>query len=157
MTEKQRNLGRLISIGVVVLVLLLAALSSCTPFLYRNNQIQVTHVLALTENGDTVKVAINDIRPTQIYNVVGYDYVRGYMNTYYDPWRRYNLYDNYYRYRGNSTPSYINQPYNNWHPLENTAPVNRGTTNNSINTIGGVGAPVAVNPVTATGGGKKNN
>ena len=156
MTEKQRDLGRLISIGAVILVLLFAALSSCTPFLYRNNQIQVTHVLALTENGDTVKVAINDIRPTQVYNVIGYDYVRGYMNPYYDPWRRYNLYDNQYRYRSGQVSVFNSIP--NWKaPSVISNQSTSGPINSGIITTGGGGAPVAVNPVTATGGGKKNN
>ena len=156
MTEKQKNVGRLIAILIVLSVIFGAALSSCTPFLYRNNQIQVTHVLALTENGDTVKVAINDIRPTRVYNVVGYDYVRGYMNTYYDPWRRYNLHDNRYMYHGRQVSGFNSML--NWKGSSVISNQNTGgAINNSVNTTGGAGAPVAVNPVTATGGGKKNN
>ena len=154
MTQEQRDWGKVISIAVMAAIILFGALS-CTPYMYKSNQIKVTHVLALTENGDTVKVAMRDIKPTQIYNVIGYDFTRGYNNPYYDPWRRYNVYDNYYRYYGNHATvgkpvNYINQPHNNWHPLENFAPVNRGTTNNGDN-------PVAVNPVTSGNGKKKNN
>ena len=155
MTQEQRDWGKVISIAIVAAILLIGALSGCTPYLYKSNQIKVTHVLALTENGDTVKVSMRDIKPTQIYNVIGYDFTRGYNNQYYNPWRQYEMYDNYYRYYGNHAMvgkpvNYINQPHNNWHPLENFAPVNRGTTNNGDN-------PVAVNPVTSGNGKKKNN
>ena len=66
MTEKQRNLGRLITIGALVGVLLAGALSSCSPMLYRGNQVMVTHVLALTEMGDTVKIRIDQIQFYQV-------------------------------------------------------------------------------------------
>ena len=153
MTQEQRDWGKVISIAIVAAVLLIGALSSCTPYLYKSNQIKVTHVLALTETGDTVKVAIRDIQPTQVYNVVGYDFVRGYMNPYYDPWRQYHIYDNKYRYYGNhmNTNSFNSTP--NWKAPSVISNQNTG----GINTTGGSGAPIAVNPVTATGGKKKNN
>ena len=149
MTQEQRDWGKVISIAVMAAIILIGALSSCTPYLYKSNQIKITHVLALTENGDTVKVAMRDIKPTQVYNVVGYDFTRGYNNQYYNPWRQYHMYDNYYRYYGNygmvgSSVNYINQPYNNWHPLENFVSGNRGTINNSDN-------PIAVNPARVNG------
>ena len=155
MTEKQRDYGKLIAIAIVVMVLLVGALGGCTPYIYKSNQIKVTHVLAVTETGDTVKIAMRDIRPTQVYNVVGYDFVRGYMNPYYDPWRQYHLYDHRYRYYGShmnigGTP--------NWKaPSVISNQSISGPINSGSNTTGGAGAPVAVNPVTATGGGKKNN
>ena len=152
MTEKQRNLGRLITIGTLVGVLLAGVLSSCTPLIYKSNQIKVTHVLAITEAGDTVKISMRDIQPTQIYNVVGYDFARGYNNQYYNPWRQYHMYDNHYRYYGNAIGTngavHINKTPN-WTP-----PV---INNNGSNTTGGGGNPVAKNPVTSGGGKKKNN
>ena len=87
MTQEQRDWGKVISVAIVAAILLIAGLAGCTPYMYRSNQIKVTHVLALTENGDTVKVSMRDIKPTQIYNVIGYDFIRGYNNPYYDPWR----------------------------------------------------------------------
>tara|TARA_R100000700_G_C3178445_1_gene154187 strand:+ start:1251 stop:1715 length:465 start_codon:yes stop_codon:yes gene_type:complete len=154
MTQEQRDWGKVITIAILASILLVGALFGCTPMIYKSNQIKVTHVLALTENGDTIKVSIRDIKPTQIYNVIGYDFTRGYNNPYYNPWTRYHVYDNHYRYYTNHAfvdrPNYINQPYNNWHPLENFAPVNRGTTNNGDN-------PISRNPVTSGGGKKKNN
>ena len=97
MTQEQRDWGKVISIAVMAAIILLGALS-CTPYIYKSNQIKVTHVLAVTELGDTVKIAMRDIKPTQVYNVVGYDFVRGYNNPYYNPWRQYHMYDNHYRY-----------------------------------------------------------
>ena len=152
MTDKQRDTGRLITLIILISVLLIGIISSCTPYLYKSNQIKVTHVLALTEVGDTIKVPIRDIKPTQIYNVVGYDFVRGYNNPYYNPWRQYHIYDNHYRYYGNSIGSKIHYSTSpTWTP---PALVN----NSGSNTTGGNGAPVAVNPVTQGGSSRgKNN
>ena len=97
MTQKQRDYGRLIAIAAMVIIILIGMLSSCTPQLYKN-QINVTHVLALTEEGDTIKIPINQIRPNVVYNVIGYDYYRPYynrwnpFNTYYDPYYHPNTY-----------------------------------------------------------------
>jgi len=155
MTQKQRDWGKVISIAIVAAVLLIGALASCTPYLYKSNQIKVTHVLAVTELGDTVKIAMRDIQPTQVYNVVGYDFVRGYMNPYYDPWRQYHMYDHRYRYYG-SNMNIGGTP--NWKaPSVITNQNTSGPINSGINTTGGNGAPKAFNPVTITGGGKKNN
>ena len=142
-----------------ILFAFLFIMNSCTPYLYKSNQIKVTHVLALTEAGDTVKIAIKDIRPTQIYNVVGFDFVRGYMNTYYDPWRQYHMYDHHYRYYGNQFNTISSGANNNpYGKIQNINPVfSPDNVSSGSNTTGGAGAPVAVNPVTATGGGKKNN
>ena len=157
MTQEQRDWGKVISITVLVGILLMAALAGCTPYMYKSNQIKVTHVLAVTETGDTVKVAMRDIQPTKIYNVVGYDFVRGYNNPYYNPWRQYHMYDNHYRYYGNqfNTVGSGSNPYGKIQNINPTVlPNNIGS---GSNTTGGAGAPVATNPVTATGGGKKNN
>jgi len=153
MTDKQRDNGRIIAILTLLGILLGAMLSGCTPYLYKSNQIKVTHVLAVTELGDTVKIAMRDIQPTQVYNVVGYDFVRGYMNPYYDPWRQYHIYDNKYRYYGNhmNTNNFNSTP--NWKAPSVISNQSIGGTN----TTGGAGAPVATNPVTSSGGGKKNN
>ena len=89
---------------------------------------------------------MRDIQPTQIYNVVGYDFTRGYNNPYYDPWRRYYMQDNYYRYYGNHNGTngavHINKG-KTWTP-----PV---VNNNGSNTTGGGNNPVAVNPARVNG------
>ena len=144
MTQEQRDWGKVISIAVLAAILLIGALSSCTPYIYKSNQIKVTHVLAVTETGDTVKIAMRDIRPTQVYNVVGYDFRRGYNNPYYDPWRQYHMYDNHYRYYGNSKGTNIQGIKPNWNP---PAIVN----NSGSNTTGGGNNPVAVNPARVNG------
>ena len=66
MTQEQRDWGKVITVAIVAAILLVGALSSCTPYMYKSNQIKVTHVLAVTEVGDTVKVAMRDIQPTKI-------------------------------------------------------------------------------------------
>ena len=154
MTQEQRDWGKVITIAILAVILLIGALSGCTPYLYKSNQIKVTHVLALTENGDTVKVSMRDIKPTQIYNVIGYDFTRGYNNQYYNPWRQYEMYDNYYRYYGNAIGTngaiHLNKQ-STWTP---PAVI---TGNNSNTTTGGGINPIARNPVTIGGDKKKNN
>ena len=141
MTDKQRDRGRLIAIGVLLIILISAMLSGCSDLLYRGNNIMVTHVLALTEMGDTVKIRIQDIQPQRMYNVVGYDFVRWQDNRFYVPG-----YDHHYDYR------YHNDRWR-YHGRAN------GTygkiTPYGGNTTGGSGAPVASNPVRS--GGKKVN
>ena len=71
MTDDQRDKGRAIAVLILLIILISAMLSSCSDLLYRGNQVMVTHVLALTEMGDTVKIRIQDIQPQRKYNVVG--------------------------------------------------------------------------------------
>ena len=162
MTEKQRNLGRLITIGALVGVLLAGALSGCAPMLYNSNRVMVTHVLALTEMGDTVKIRIDQIQPKAMYNVVGYDFVRYMDNRFYNPYND-RMYD--YRYNHNRW-RYLNSPGGTYGSITPNPNINSnqpiivtpsGSQNYGGNTTGGGGNPVAVNPVTSTGGGKKNN
>lgn len=150
MTQEQRDWGKVITVAIVAAILLVGALSSCTPYMYKSNQIKVTHVLALTENGDTVKVSMKDIKPTQIYNVIGYDFIRGYNNPYYDPWRPYHMYDNHYRYFGNATGTNINSIKPMYQPNVKswTPPV---VNNNGSNTTGGGNNPVSINPARVNG------
>ena len=143
MTQEQRDWGKVISVAVLAGIILVAALAGCAPYMYKSNQIKVTHVLAVTELGDTVKIAMRDIQPTQVYNVVGYDFIRGYNNPYYNPWRQYHIHDNHYRYYGNSTVTSIKSITPNWNP-----PV---VNNNGSNTTGGGNNPVAVNPARVNG------
>ena len=69
--KKFDDIDKIFWFAMVFVLLAMICITSCTPYLYKSNQIKVTHVLALTEAGDTVQIAIKDIRPTQIYNVVG--------------------------------------------------------------------------------------
>ena len=72
MTDKQRDTGRLITLIILISILLIGVLSSCSSMLYNNNRVMVTHVLALTEMGDTVKIRIQDIQleSTPISNIL---------------------------------------------------------------------------------------
>ena len=62
----------LIVFVIIMFSLIFVMLASCSSTLYRSSM--VTHVLAVTESGDTLKIPLNQIQPTRIYNVVGYDY-----------------------------------------------------------------------------------
>ena len=96
MTQKQRDYGKIIAIAVLSTIMLIGALSSCT--VYRTPQMHITSVLAVTAEGDTLKLPI---RP--IYN----------YNTY--PSNRYPIIPNYpfyyspHRYQ----PIYGQRPSNN--------------------------------------------
>tara|TARA_R100000697_G_scaffold29389_2_gene38831 strand:- start:1132 stop:1620 length:489 start_codon:yes stop_codon:yes gene_type:complete len=162
MTDKQRDTGRLITLIILIGILLIGVLSSCSNLLYQGNNVMVTHVLALTEMGDTVKIRIQDIQPQRIYNVVGYDFVRWQDNKFYVPGYDYQYdyryYNNRWRYHGKANGTYGQiTPYPN---VNNNAPIivgsPSGTQSYGGNTTGGAGAPVASNPVTSSGGKKFN-
>ena len=120
---------------IMAIIVLFGIFSSCTPQLYKN-QINVTHVLALTEEGDTIKIPINQIKPNVIYNVIGYDYYRPYRPWYYS--------NNFYH------PSYNY----NYKPKPNTNP-STPLTNNVITKPNPVIINNAPNPVKTNP--KKNN
>ena len=112
MTDKERDLGRAISVSIMALIILIGMLAGCTPILYKSNQIKITHVLALTEEGDTLKIPIKDIKPNVIYNVVGYDWYRPYSG-YYTRWAEPYYHPRLYNppkptYNGNSNINYNN-------------------------------------------------
>ena len=98
----------LVFIGIVVMILLYA----CSPYYYQSKGPKVTHVLALTEEGDTLKIPIKDIKPNVIYNVVGYDWYRPYSG-YYTRWAEPYYHPRLYNppkptYNGNSNINYNN-------------------------------------------------
>tara|TARA_Y100000114_G_scaffold64845_1_gene59409 strand:- start:8 stop:493 length:486 start_codon:yes stop_codon:yes gene_type:complete len=161
MTDDQRDKGRAIAVLILLIILISAMLSSCSDLLYRGNQVMVTHVLALTEMGDTVKIRIQDIQPQRMYNVVGYDFVRWQDNRFYVPGYDhhydYRYYNDRWRYHGKANGTYGQiTPYPN---INNHAPItvgsSSGTQSYGGNTTGGGSAPVASNP--ARSGGKKVN
>jgi hypothetical protein len=125
MTQKQRDWGKVISLVIVATVLLIGALSSCSPQLYKNNKkINITHVLAVTEMGDTLKIPIEAIRPNVIYNVMGYNYMR--PNYYFRP---YNSTYDYYPYNLNHGNNII---YSTSKPRP-TTPISTGSGSNISN------------------------
>lgn len=122
------------------------------------NRMVVTHVLAITEAGDTVNIPIDQIQPTKIYNVIGYDFYRPYhnSNSYYRDWRFY--YDNYNMNNGGYNGVGL---YGNIKSIHPTTYIGNGSNVQSYggNTTGGGSNPVASNPVTDGGGSSrgKNN
>ena len=103
----------LIVFVIIMFSLFVLMLTSCSSTLYRSSM--VTHVLAVTESGDTLKIPLNQIQPTRIYNVVGYDYYNTrYRNSYYRDLKYYyngfnNQFNNGVNIYGTSQPN-ISQP-----------------------------------------------
>ena len=93
-----------------VYIFFLLIFFGCTQTLYRSPL--VTHVLAITETGDTLKIPINQIQPTKVYNVIGYDYYdRSYHTAYYRDWRFYYNRDLIqYNYYPNNQSIYVKPP-----------------------------------------------
>jgi len=79
----------------IVLFVLIVVVTSCATY-NTKPKIQITHVLAVTEQGDTLRLPINMIKPNIYYNVISYP------NRYYGGW-----YNNYYQ------PGYYNNSNNN--------------------------------------------
>lgn len=150
MTDEQRDKGRVITLAILLSIMFLGMCSSCATQQYMN-KVVVTHVLAVTSNGDTISVPIEQIQPQKIYNVIGYDFYRPYTNGYHRDWRFY--YNDFRKENGmlnfNTVMKKVHPGYNN----------NNNTVQNSgVHTHGGAGNPVATNPVTQGGSSRgKNN
>jgi hypothetical protein len=93
-----------------ILILLLATVFSCA-VQDQKPKIMVTHVLAVTEAGDTLRLPINMIRPNVYYKIVRYP------NNYYNNWNQY--------------PGYYQPYYNNNKPIY--TPSNNSNSNNNNN------------------------
>jgi len=107
----------------------------CSPIYYQK-EIKVSHVLAVTEEGDTLKIPIDAIKPTNIYRI--YDNVHSYPR-----------YWNYYHWNG--APTY-SPSWNKPNPIPN----NSNSNNNSQPVI--KPAPSGVNPPpTPVNPGKRGN
>jgi len=143
-----------------VLLWCILLLNGCVSSIYKirketiNDEVKVTHVLAVTEMGDTLKIPISEIKPKVIYNVVGYNYMR--HTPYYSPYNNRYYYD-YYNYNRNYQGvqgSGSSIQYNNISPTTQIpVPSSVGTSGTS----GFSGNPVASNPVTSGGGAKTKN
>ena len=82
-------------------------------------KIKITHVLAVTEQGDTLRLPINMIRPNVYYNVISYpNYPRYYNNN----WNR--------DYRNNQ-PIYVDKNKTINKPKAETKDISRLEVNNS--------------------------
>jgi len=149
---------------VFILLAMICTMNGCVSSIYKvrkeniNDQVEVTHVLAVTEMGDTLKIPISEIKPKVIYNVVGYNYMR--HNPYYSPYNNRYYYD-YYNYNRNYNNNQGIQgsgssiQYNNISPTTQISVPSSGGSYSG--TSGFSGNPVASNPVTSNGGAKTKN
>ena len=155
------HITRLILIFATVIML---ATSCSGIYQYRKsfdlNQPVITYVLALTSEGDTVKIPINEIRPQSVYNIVGYDFYNPYM--YNATYNRYgnSLYNRYYDYNRNYNHYQGAQNSGSKVQYNNISPTTQSTSSGIVGgsgTSGFSGNPVASNPVTSSSGAKKKN
>ena len=163
MREKIKENITEILLALLLICTIIIFTTGCSSSLYKyrehfdENKPVVTHVFALTNQGDTIKIPINDIHPQRLYNVIGYDFYNPY-DMYYNRYRN-NWYDRYYDYRRNYghyqgvQSSGFGIQYNNISPTQSSS---SGIVSGS-GTSGFSGNPVASNPVTSGGGVKKNN
>ena len=106
-------------------------LFSCT--VYKTPKMQITSVLAVTAEGDTLKLPIDVIRPIYNYNNVSYPRANYY------PYN--HMYYNYNNYKPIYKPSNGNNNYNNNNNNNNTS------NTPTIKPTGSVDAPpIPVNP-----------
>ncbi len=97
---------------VMIIIFFVALFNACT--VYKTPKMQITSVLAVTAEGDTLKLPIDVIRPIYNYNTyptsrypIGY----GHNNFYYSPYRYKPVYSN---------SSYSNNNNNNSTPTTTT-------------------------------------
>ena len=139
---------------VFILLAMICIMNGCVSSIYkvRKDHIKVTHVLAVTEMGDTLKIPIESIKSNVVYNVVGYDYMR--YNPYYSPYNNRYYYD-YYPYNYSNNRNYIGTGFG----ISNSKPTTQISisSSNSSSVSGFSGNPVASNPVISNGGAKKKN
>ena len=87
-----------------IAIVLSVFVSSCS--IQQKPKIQITHVLAVTQEGDTLKIPIDLIRPVN-YRIINYGY--GYDYGWSRPYYMYDYYRNYnYSTYSNSGRSYSN-------------------------------------------------
>ena len=82
MTNKEKRLF-IKMVGIMFFVFLIFGCGTYN----KQPKIQITHVLAVTEQGDTLRLPIGMIKPNVYYNVISYPnrYYGGWYNNYYQP------------------------------------------------------------------------
>ena len=99
-----------------LILLSLLLLSSCYVQKQNKPKIMITHVLAVTEQGDTLRLPIGMIKPNVYYNVINYgtDYWRPYYNRWdYIPFQHHNNNSNIYVKPNNNSSNNTNNNNNN--------------------------------------------
>jgi hypothetical protein len=114
---KSKITGLLIAIMAIILLIVINA---CT--VYKQPQVKITSVLAVTAEGDTLKLPIDVIRPIYNYN----NYPRSYYpynNFYYTPNRYYPSYNGNYSNNSNGYSSSNNNNNNSSNSTPSVAPI----------------------------------
>ena len=125
MTDSQRNKGRAITLTAIMCIILLG-MCSCT--IYKQPAMKITSVLAVTAEGDTLKLPIDVIRPIYNYN--------HYPSNRYPIMPSYPFYYSPHRYQ----PIYSQRPNNNNNNINiPSMPSSSGSGSN-------ISSPVIVNP-----------
>lgn len=107
MTNEQKDKGRAITLALLVMIILVGMCSSCT--IYKQPAMKITSVLAVTAEGDTLKLPIDVIRPIYNYNNISYP-----RTNYYPYNHMYYNYNNYKPiYKPNNGYSSSNNSNNN--------------------------------------------
>ena len=103
----------------ILTIIILLSFYSCT--VQKQPKILITHVLAVTEQGDTLRLPINMIKPNVYYKVIHYGN---------DYWRPYNNHWNYNYNWQNSKPIYApSNNSNNSNNNNNQTPVVKPSSN----------------------------
>jgi len=117
----------------IVLIAVAVSVISCGTYNVKP-KIQITHVLAVTEQGDTLRLPINMIKPNVYYNVISYPnrYYGGWYNSYYQP-GYYNNRPIYAPSSGSSSSGNNNNNNNNNNNINKPTQVNAPRPTPSVN------------------------
>ena len=126
MTQKQRDYGKVIAIAAIALIILMGMLNSCT--IYKQPAMKITSVLAVTAEGDTLKLPIDVIRPIYNYNNYPRSYYNPYNNFYYSPYRYYPSYNQNYSGGGYSSNNNNSSNSSNSNNSSGTAIIRPGSS-----------------------------
>ena len=136
MTDETRNRGRALAVSILVFMVLLGMCSSCT--VYKQPRMELTSVLAVTAQGDTLKLPIDVIRPIYNYNTyptnrfpIGY----GHNVLYYSPNRYQPVYGGGNYSNNNSNNPNISQSGGNSPAprVDRVTPINGNPPNPAVN------------------------
>jgi len=106
--KKEFLLQLKVMVVAAIVIFMLALFTSCS--IQKRPQIQITHVLAVTHEGDTLKLPIDVIRPVN-YKIINYSSGYGYSSWYRPYYHNYNY--NYNSYSGSTRSSDGNTNNNN--------------------------------------------
>jgi len=148
MTGNQRDKGKVISVLILTLIVLLGFLSSCTSL--RTAPSNTIKVLAVTSEGDTIQLDINSLRPRVYQNIYHtYPYYHNY-------WRPSPYYTGGNMYYQGSISGHTYKPSSN-----NTSTSNNSSSSTQVGSGSGpnTSSPILSNPPSnpAATNPKKNN